>query len=167
MAYLRGREEFDGKRIALWGESFTPPNTADTNYRWPHRVEGGPRQPEPLGGLLALLGALFEEEVRVIDVAGGLVAYQPVLTHFVVLVPHDACVPGALTTGDLCDLAASLAPRPLRLEAMVDHLNRPASAIQLKKEYAPAVAGYASTPRALSFGDDRSSASAWLVEQLR
>src|SRR5262249_35167130 len=149
MVYVSGREEFDGKGIALWGESFTPPNAADTNYRWPHRVEGGPRQPEPLGGLLALLWALFEEEGRAVDVAGGLTAYHPVLTHFAVLVPHDACVPGALTAGGLCDLAAGLAPRPLRLEAMVDHLNRPVSAVQLKKDYAPAVAGYASTPRAL------------------
>jgi hypothetical protein len=167
LAWLRGRKEFDAKRIALWGESFTPPNGADTTFRWPHRVEGGPRQPEPLGGLLALLGALFEEDVRAVDVAGGLAAYHGVLTHFAVLVPHDACVPGALTAGDLCDLAASLAPRPLRLEALVDHLNRPVSAAEVKKEYAPAVVGFARAPRAISFGDDRSSTSAWLVEQLR
>ena len=31
-----------------------------------------------------------------------------VLGHFAVLIPHDASVPGALTAGDLCDLAGSL-----------------------------------------------------------
>ena len=41
-------------------------------------------------------------------------------------------MPGALTAGDLADLAASLAPRPLRLEALVDQLNRPVPATEMK-----------------------------------
>jgi 2-(1,2-epoxy-1,2-dihydrophenyl)acetyl-CoA isomerase len=53
-----------------------------------------------------------------------------VLGHFSIMLPHSDSVPGALTAGDLCDLAGSLAPRPLRLEAMVDHLNRPLSAAE-------------------------------------
>jgi cephalosporin-C deacetylase-like acetyl esterase len=165
--YLRGRKDLDGAGVALWGDSFARPNGPETNFRWPHQVEGGPRQPEPLGGLLALLGALFEEDVRAVTVAGGLSAYHPVLSHFAVLVPHDACVPGALTTGDLCDLAASLAPRPLRLAGLVDHLNRPVPAAGVRKEYASAVATYASTPKALSFDNDHSSPASWLLECLR
>jgi len=83
------------------------------------------------------------------------------------VVPHDATIPGALTAGDLCDLAASLAPRPLRLEAMVDHLNRLVPAAEVKKIYEPAVQSYAARPQALGFADNRASAATRLLEQLR
>ena len=125
------------------------------------------RESEPLGGLLALLGGLFEDDIRAVSVSGGLNDYQSVLTHFGVLIPHDAAVPGALTTGDLCDLAGSLAPRPLRLAALVDHLNRPVSAAGTQRAYAPTVQAYAPTPQALSFGDQTSSAAEWLIERLK
>lgn len=167
LSYLRERKDVDARRIALWGDAFGPPNPADTNFKVPRNVEGWPRGPEPLGGLLALLGALFEDDVRAIYLAGGLASYHGVLTHFAVLIPHSASVPGALTTGDLCDLAGSLAPRPLRLEALVDHLNRPVSAGDMKKAYAPAMQGYTATPQSLSLGDVRSSAAAWLLEHLQ
>ena len=94
LAYLRERKDVDARRLALWGESFTPPNPADTNFKVPRGVEGWPRGPEPLGGLLALLGALFEDDVRAVYVAGGLASYHGVLTHFAVLIPHSAAVPG-------------------------------------------------------------------------
>lgn len=48
----------------------------------------------------------------------------PVLTHYAVLMPHGDAFPGALTAGDLRDLAGSLAPRPLRWEVNVDHKNQ-------------------------------------------
>jgi hypothetical protein len=166
LGYLRSRKDVDAGRVALWGDSFTAPNPPGTNFKVPHGVEGWPRQPEPLGGLLALLGGLFEEDVRAVYLTGGLASYHSVLTHFAVLVPHDASVPGALTTGDLCDLAGSLAPRPLRLEARVDQLTRPLSAAELKKAYEPAVRGYSSRPKALGFAADRSSAATWLLAQV-
>jgi cephalosporin-C deacetylase-like acetyl esterase len=167
MAYLRTRPEVDGKRIALWGESFVPTNSAGTNFKVPHGVAGWPAQPEPLGGLLGLLGALHEDDVRAVFISRGLTSYHPILTHFAVLVPHDACVPGALTAGDLCDLAGALAPRPLHLEGMVDHLNRPVSVDDLKKAYAPAIKSYSGQQGALTFAGRSTSPAAWLVEQLR
>ncbi len=168
LAYLRDRKDIDPKRLALWGDSFTPPTPPDTNFKVPRGgVEGWPQESEPLGGLLALLGGLFEEDVRAVYLAGGLTSYHGVLTHFAVLIPHDAAVPGALTAGDLCDLAGSLAPRPLRLEALVDQQNRLLSATEAKKAYAPAVQSYAAALQALSFADQRSSAAAWLLAQLR
>jgi dienelactone hydrolase len=167
LGYLRTRPDVDGKRIALWGDSFAPVNTAKTNFQVPHGVDGWPTHAEPLGGLLALFGALFEDDVRAVFVSGGLTSYHAVLTHFAVLVPHDAAVPGALTAGDLCDLAGALAPQPLHLEGMVDHLNRTVSGAELRKAYAPATQGYATAPRALTFTDQKSSAAAWLLEQLR
>jgi hypothetical protein len=166
-AYLRQRKDIDAGRIALWGDAFAAPNPADTNFKVPRGVDGWPRGPEPLGGLLALFGALFEDDIRAVYLAGGLAGYHGVLTHFAVLIPHSASVPGALTAGDLCDLAGSLAPRPLHLEALVDHLNRPVSAADLKKAYDPTVQSYAARPQALSMAAARSSAAAWLLEQLR
>jgi cephalosporin-C deacetylase-like acetyl esterase len=167
LAYLRGRGDIDAKRLALWGDSFAPPNPPGTNFKVPRGVEGWPRESEPLGGLLALFGALFEGDVRAVYLSGGLVSYQSVLTHFAVLIPHDCAVPGALTAGDLCDLAAAMAPRPLRLEAMVDHRNLPVGGADVQRVYDPAVRAYSARPEGLTFADRRSSAAAWLLEQLR
>jgi dienelactone hydrolase len=167
IAYLRQREDIDSGRLALWGDSFAPPNPPGTDFKVPHGVEGRPRESEPLGGLLALFGALFEDDVRAAYVSGGLSSYHAVLTHFAVLIPHDAAVPGALTAGDLCDLAGGLAPRPLRLEATVDHLNRALSEAEVRTAYAPAVRGYSAAPAALSVSGPRTSAAAWLLGQLR
>jgi hypothetical protein len=167
LAYLRTRPDIDSRRMALWGDSFAPTNSAKTTFKVPHGVDGWPVHAEPLGGLLGLLGALYEADVRAVFVSGGLTGYQSVLTHFAVLVPHDACVPGALTAGDLCDLAGALAPRSLHLERMVDHLNRLVSTDELRRTYAPAIKAYSERPGALTFGDQPSSPAAWLVEQLQ
>ncbi len=167
LSYLRKRSDVDGKLIALWGDSFMPPNAPSTNYKVPHAVDGWPTPSEPLGGLLGLLGAVYEDDVQAVYVSGGLASYHSVLTHFAVLVPHDASVPGALTAGDLCDLAGSLSPRPLRFENMVDHVNRVLPTDELMKAYIPTIQGYAAAPKALSFADKRSSAATWLLEQLR
>ncbi len=167
IAYLRERKDVDVNRLALWGDSLTVPNSAEANYKVPHGVDGWPQGPDPLGGLLALFGALFEDDIRAIYVAGGLLDYQSVLTHFAVLIPHGTSIPGALTVGDLADLAGGLAPRPLRLESLVDHLNRPVSVVEMEKTYAPATANYSATPQAFTITDSRSSAAAWLLEQLR
>jgi dienelactone hydrolase len=167
LAYLRERKDVDSRRIALWGDAFAPPNPADTNFKVPRGVDAWPRGPEPLGGLLALLGGLFEDDIRAVYVAGGLASFHGVLTHFAVLIPHSASVPGALTAGDLCDLAGSLSPKPLRLESMVDHLNRVVPADDLKKAYDPAIQAYFARPKAIGFADRRLSAASWLLEQLK
>src|SRR6185369_7717375 len=122
---------------------------------------------EPLGGLLGLLAALFEDDVRAVFVSGGLTSYHSVLTHYAVLVPHDACVPGALPAGDLSDLASALAPRPLHLDQMVDHLNRLVSEDDLRKSYATAIQSYSGTPGALTLAGQRTSAATWLLERLK
>ncbi len=165
LAYLRDRKDVDASRIALWGDSFTPPSEKNVNYRVPHGVDGVPPQPEPLGGLLAFLGALYEPEIKAVAISGGLQSYHGVLTHWAALVPHDACVPGMLTAGDLPDLAAALAPKPLRLAALVDHLNRSAPIDAIRKEYSPAQKSSADS--GLTLSPSARGASAWLLEQLR
>ncbi len=166
LAYIRTRSDVDAQRVLLWGDSFTPLNPPDANFKVPHGVDGWPRESEPLGGLLALLGALFEDDIRAVYVAGGLNEYHSVLTYFAVVIPHDASVPGLLTAGDLCDLAGSLAPRPIQFEALADHLNRPVTAADMHRAYAPTLQAYASAPQTLSFAEQRSSPAAWLIERL-
>jgi hypothetical protein len=144
LAYLRGRTDLDAGRVALWGDSFAPVNPADRELRVPLDAEDQPDLAEPLGGLLALFGAFYEDDVRAVYARGGLTGYRSLLQGPFGYVPHDALVPGALTAGDLGDVAAALAPRPLRLEGLVDGLNRRASAEESSKAFEPASAAYRS-----------------------
>jgi hypothetical protein len=91
------------------------------------QTEGDVRQPphaEPSGAILALLCALFEDGLHSVRACGRLAGYRTLLHSPFCHVPYDA-LPGALTAGDLDDVAAALAPTPLRLERLVDGLNRP------------------------------------------
>jgi dienelactone hydrolase len=124
LKYLRGRDDLDGSRIALWGDSFAAPNRADQRLEVPLDADPFPTLSEPIGGLAALFGALFDDSVRVVYVRGGLVSYATLLDSPFCYVPHDCVVPGSLTAGDLSDVAAALAPRPVRLESLVTGLNR-------------------------------------------
>lgn len=167
LGYLRTRTDVDPKRIALWGDSFAPTNSDTTNLKVPHAADGWPTFSEPLGGLLGLLGALYEDDVRAVFISGGLTSYHSVLSHFATLVPHDASVPGALKAGDLCDLAGALSPRPLHFESMVDQVNRRVTSADVRKAYAPTVQSYAAAPAALTFGEQRTSAAAWFLARVK
>ena len=141
LRYLHTRSEVDVQSMALWGDSFAPTNSPD--FSDPLIDEGeSPHQSEPLGGMLALFGALYEESVRAIVARGMIAGYGSVLRDRFCYVPHDAIVPGALMAGDLCDVAAALAPRPLRLEALVDGRNRSMSAHEIKRVFEPTRQAY-------------------------
>lgn len=49
--------------------------------------------------------------------------------------PADSIIRGLLRIADLRDIAAELAPRPLRMESLVDGCNRKASRHQIEKTY--------------------------------
>jgi cephalosporin-C deacetylase-like acetyl esterase len=171
LEHLRQRPEIDGKRIALWGDSFAPVNPVGREFVVPHGSESRPHQPEPLGGLLALLGALFDDDVRAVQVRGGLSSYQSALQGPCCYLPHDVAVPAVLTTGDLADLAAALAPRPLRLEGLVDGLNRPVAGEFLAAELKPVRANYAAAKaedrlHAVAPGSKSVSVEQWLLGYL-
>jgi dienelactone hydrolase len=128
LQYLRTRSDLQFTRFALWGDSFTPPNAPDTNFKIPKRVSTRrPRFSEPLGGLLALGVALFENDVDAVYVNGGLAAYRDVLSGPFVYIPHDVVLPGLLTRSDLPLLVTTLAHhgRRIHLQNPVDGLNRP------------------------------------------
>ncbi len=171
LKYLRGKKDIGSERIALWGDSLAPVNSADRDLKVPLDAEKQPNIAEPLGGLLALFGALFEDDVKAVYIRGGLDGYQSVLQSQFVYIPHDIIVPGALTAGDLCDVAAALAPRPLRLEGLVDGLNRRVTPESLARTYEPAATAYRSVKaeKKLEISDSPSSdaaAAKWILDNL-
>jgi cephalosporin-C deacetylase-like acetyl esterase len=169
--HLAGRSDVDGKRAALWGESFAPANAADAEIAVPLDLDQPP-QAEPLGALLALFGALQHERVQAVAARGGLVSYRSLLDSPFLHAPHDAVVPGALTVGDVADVIAVLAPLPVRVEGPVDGLNRRVSADVLTRALAPARKAYTDAKEAERLAaaveltpDDK--LAEWLAERLR
>ncbi len=171
LRYLRRRPDVDATRIALWGDSFAPANPRDRPLAVPLDADPFPDLAEPLGGLLALFGALFESDVRVVYLRGGLVSYASLLRSPYCYVPHDALIPSALTAGDLCDVAAALAPRPLRMERLVDGLNQEVApeAVRETFEYTRDSYRLAHSESRLSLEGDPSTvaASQWVLNGLR
>jgi hypothetical protein len=147
-AYLDSRHDLDSQRIGVWGDSFVPANPAHLLLDELPQWQVGPdieRQAEPLGGLLALLSALYEDRVRAVAVRSGLVSYLSILDDRFAYVPQDIIVPGILELGDLPDVAAMLAPRPLFLEGLVDGRNRSLPEALLQQQLEPLVAAYKKT----------------------
>jgi dienelactone hydrolase len=167
MCYLRTRNDLKAHHLALWGDSFAPVNPPDRNLAVPLEVDPYPDIAEPLGGLLALLAALFEDDIRAVYVRGGLASYASLLHSPFCYVPHDALVPGAVAAGDLGDVAAALAPKPLRLEGMVDGLNREVRPDALAKAFEEARRAYRSEKAevALQLGPT-DTPTRWLLRQL-
>ncbi len=127
LSYVETRPEIDPRQIALWGEGLTPPNpdrmALDELANW----QIGPQiqqQSEPLGGLLALLGALYEKSIHAVVIEGGLDGFLSILEDQFAYVPSDVIVPGILEAGDIGDVAKALGPHPVLLENMRDGRNR-------------------------------------------
>ena len=170
--HLRTRADLDLKRLALWGDSFASVNAPDRNFHVPHTTSDRPSQSEPLGGLVTLLAALFEDDVRAVYVRGGLSDFHSVLEGPFCYLPHDAVIPGVLTVGDLCDLTAALSPRPLWLDRAVDGLNRAVSTEELTRRYERARVAYSAAGAQAQFqiggsSIENVSLAQWLAERLR
>jgi hypothetical protein len=159
MHYLRTRADVDASKIAIWGDSFVEPNPPDMNFNIPHDVARQPRPPEPLGGLLALFAALYEDDVDAVYVYRGLVSYASVLESAHVYVPHDTTVPQALNEGDLAAVAAALTDTSVRFSSLVDGLNR-----QMKDDDVRAI--FAKAGRDLEV-DSAADPVTWLIDALR
>jgi cephalosporin-C deacetylase-like acetyl esterase len=167
--FLRMQPRLDKARIVLWGDSFADVNPADVNPAVPLRVEHRPAASEPLGGTLALLGALYDDEIQAVYVRGGLLNYRDTLRSPFVYIPHDAVVPGAIPAGDLEAVAACLAPRPLCLAQLVDGLNRRATEVQIRDTYASASQAYQSVSASpnLKVSPAAVGPATWLAKELR
>jgi len=104
-----------------------------------------------------------------VSARGGLLSFQSLLESPFVYVPHDVIIPGALTAGDLADLAAALAPRPLQLAELVDGQNRRVTADEAAAVLEPVRREYGTNAdRRLSLpGPDAESVAPWLRQVLR
>jgi dienelactone hydrolase len=160
--YLSTRHDVDTSRLGLWGDSLgevNPPEFVDP----PLRTDLPPHHAEPMGTMLALLAALYEDNVQAVLARGGLVSYASILDASAFYVPHDAIVPGWLEIGDVSDLVAVLTPMPLRLQAFVDGRNRLVNRQRFVAEFSPAVAAYETRPDRLRLEDTCENAGEWLA----
>lgn len=174
IAYLRTRKDLDGQHIALWGDSFSKPYATETDpsrFRMPLRVDGLPRNAEPLGPTLALLAALFDDDIKAVRANGGLISFGSLLDSQFIHVPFDAIVPGVLMHGDLPDIAASLAPLPLAISGSVDGWNRLASHTTVKDQHRGTIETYrrANASDSLSFQTTTTieRAAIWIISNLQ
>jgi len=124
--YLTARADIDPKRVATWGDSFAETNVRENLLDQSIAQQPGPRpvhQAEPLGALLAVLTALYEDGVRAVATRHGLVSFRSVLSDRFTYVPQDVIVPGILEVADIPDVIAALSPRPVLVEQSVDGRN--------------------------------------------
>ena len=143
MTYLRNRTDIDENQIGLWGDSLATPNPVEAELAIPMDASLYPERGEPLGGVAALLTALYEPHIQAVYVHGGLLSYAALLEAPFVYQPSDSFISGLLRVADLPDIAAALVPRPLWMEGLVDGCNRQVSRKQIKETYHLAQAAYA------------------------
>ncbi|MBN2288006.1 MAG: acetylxylan esterase [Candidatus Glassbacteria bacterium] len=173
LEYLKSRVDIDKKRIALWGESFAPENAGEILL---DELAGWPVSPQiqhfasPLGAHLVLLAALYHDEVAAVAAGGGLIGYSSILDHSFAYVPPDIVVPEILSVGDISDICAVLAPRPLLLARLVDGRNRPVEMQRLSSEMAAVRQAYleAGLSENLTVGPETGGPAVvrWLTRQL-
>jgi len=166
--WLKTLPEIDPRRIAVWGDSFAPANGPSRRIEVPLGISEEPDLAEPLGPLLALLAGLYEDDVAAVVARSGLVGFRSVLSSPLVHVPHDVIVPGAVTAGDIADVAAALAPRPVLAERFVDGTNRAVPPEAARQEWAIAASAFqsAGVPQNLVIADGGQPFLDWLVRRL-
>jgi dienelactone hydrolase len=161
--WLAGRSDIDPNRIALWGDSFSEPNAPDFQFDQSPGQQAGPvaqRQAEPLGPFLAILTALYEDQVTAVGVNGGLVSFLSVLEDRFCQIPQDVIVPGILELTDLGEMVASIAPRPVYLQNLVNGVNKKVATSDVEKEY-----GAGTSRVLLAEKAGNRSLAVWLSEQ--
>ncbi len=94
------------------------------------------------GALWALFAAALDERVEAVTCRGGLVSYQALATTDRYRFGAASFVRGILREFDLPQLAASLAPRAVTIEAPVDAMGVAVTEAALRQSYAPALQRY-------------------------
>jgi cephalosporin-C deacetylase-like acetyl esterase len=172
LRFLQTLGHIDPNRMAVWGDSFAQTNPRESLIDQSLLQRPGPRaihQAEPLGPVLALLAALYDDRVRAVATRRGLVSYVSVLEDRFCYVPLDAVVPGILEVADIPDIVASLAPRGVLLEGLADGRNRALEEPEWRSRLQPALSAYGGIPSRLLVRTEPSGAqlARWLVEQFR
>jgi len=168
--YLASRDDIDSKQLLLWGDSFVPANPREGLLDQSVGQVAGPqviRQSDPLGSLLVLLTALYENNIHAVAARGGLVSYLSVLGDRFCYVPQDVIVPGILDTADIGDIVAALGPRAVLLEGFVDGRNRRLTESEMKSKLWQGFSTAESAPSRLTVREDSTPAelTIWLERQ--
>jgi hypothetical protein len=169
LLFLRTRKGLD-KKVSLWGDSLASLNPPERSEVVPYGVDNPNVQAEPTAGLLVLLTALFDDNVNAIYARGTFAGFRSLLDSQFLYVPHDAVVPGALTVGDVADIAAALVPRPLLVECPVDGLNRGVPFDTIAVAFAPTSQAYRLADASERFSLNvtaQDDSAAWLVDQIK
>ena len=122
--HVKRMPDIDLTNALVAGGSGIAPLPPDVKFSYPRRIDGRPAEPQPQAALLALLLALFEDDISGVWARRGLVTYQSGLDSPFVQIPHESIVPGVLRECDLPDLVAALAPCSVTLEGLVDGRGR-------------------------------------------
>jgi len=117
------KPDFRGREAVVIGGSGAKPLPHDAPFFHPRRV-ARPPESRPTGALLALLLALYEDDIASVNCRRGLAHFRSVLDTPFVQVPHEAIVPGMLREGDVSDLVSALAPLKVEQTELVDGLGR-------------------------------------------
>jgi hypothetical protein len=96
--------------------------------------------------------------VKAVYVRGGLVSYRSTLDSPFCYFPHDAVIPGFIPACHRDTLAAANAKHALRMEALVDGLNRRVDQQTLDREYGKYARMEPSSP---------AEVAAWLTAQVK
>lgn len=132
LRWLRGQEQRHTdssarhRTVTVWGTNFAPINPPATKIEVPWDVGQLPTFADPTGPRLALRLAALDKQIVAVIASGELATYRSALTSPFLFMPLAAIEPGMLTCGDgdTSALIRRIAPRPLRLEALVDARNR-------------------------------------------
>ncbi|HEY2911389.1 MAG TPA: CocE/NonD family hydrolase [Gemmataceae bacterium] len=116
--WLQTRPGFTGTRVAVWGDSFAPANSATAKVAVPLDAPDLPAIAEPGGAILAGLASLFEPSVSVVYTNGGFKS-RTILDSPYMYIPHEAVVPGVIAAGGYV-----MGRGAVRSEGNVDSRNR-------------------------------------------
>jgi cephalosporin-C deacetylase-like acetyl esterase len=171
IAWLRAHEGVDSRRIALWGDSFAPPNSPNLLLDEIEQETGPEIQyhSEPQGCNAVLFAGLLENDIHAVACRGGLGSYLSILQDAYAYVPADAIVPGILQAADVVDIAAAYAPRPLLLEGLVNGRNVRFKSAELQSRMAAASDAYAQAQAKdkLTLRAQPDDIAAWLIAELK
>ena len=110
IGWLRAQPGIDGKKLAVWGDSFAGVNATGTKLAVPLDLDGLAVS-EPGGANLALLAGLYED-VAAVYASGGLATEGSLAGGPYLYVPHDGVIPAPVQPVEsvLPVLAASRVP---------------------------------------------------------